>query len=113
MFSHNSDTQPLPDAQSLARHAQPAEDLLPMHTPAPDPHLFRVSGAGSDAGGDRAAIAYSILASCDLAGVDPIAYLADVLPRLARDGVIMRDLHQMMPAEWKKTRASEPISAPS
>ncbi|HEX8113967.1 MAG TPA: hypothetical protein VF516_39820, partial [Kofleriaceae bacterium] len=33
-------------------------------------------------GGERAAIAYTILGSCRLAGVDPREYLADVLPRL-------------------------------
>jgi len=38
--------------------------------------------AGSDAGGERAAIAYTILGSCRLACVDPREYLADVLLRL-------------------------------
>lgn len=62
--------------------------------------------AGSHAGGERAAIAYSIIASCDLAGVDPVAYLADVLPRLARDGlVVARDVPALLPAAWKKARA--------
>jgi len=40
--------------------------------------------AGSDAGGERAAIAYTILACCRLADVNPVEYLRDVLPRLAR-----------------------------
>jgi hypothetical protein len=38
--------------------------------------------AGADAGGDRAAIAFTIFGSCRLAGVDPFRYLAEVLPRL-------------------------------
>jgi transposase len=38
--------------------------------------------AGSDAGGDRAAIAFTILGCCRLLGVNPVDYLADVLPRL-------------------------------
>ena len=38
--------------------------------------------AGADSGGDRAAIAFTILGSCRLANVDPLAYLADVLPTL-------------------------------
>jgi hypothetical protein len=38
--------------------------------------------AGADSGGERAAIAFTIFGSCRLAGVDPIEYLADVLPRL-------------------------------
>ena len=40
--------------------------------------------AGSDTGGERTAIAYTVLGSCQLADVDPVEYLTDVLPRLAR-----------------------------
>ena len=36
--------------------------------------------AGSHAGAERAAIAYSILGSCRLLGVDPVEYLADCAP---------------------------------
>ena len=40
---------------------------------------------GPDSGGERAAVAYTILGACRLAGVeDPIEYLADVLPKLTR-----------------------------
>jgi transposase len=61
--------------------------------------------AGSHAGAERAAIAYSIIASCNFAGVDPVAYLADVLPKLARDGIVLaRDVPALLPAAWKKTR---------
>jgi transposase len=68
--------------------------------------------AGSHAGGDRAAIAYSILASCDLADVNPVEYLADMLPRLARDGVVLNDVPVMLPAAWKKAREAA-ATAPS
>jgi len=37
--------------------------------------------AGSDASAERAAVAYTILASCELADVDLVAYLTNVLPR--------------------------------
>ena len=40
--------------------------------------------AGSDAGGERAAIAYTVLGCCALTDVNPVEYLADVLPRLSR-----------------------------
>ena len=71
--------------------------------------------AGSHAGAERAAIAYSILGSCALADVNPIEYLADVLPRLARGIVVARDVPQMLPAAWKAQRAtsSESQSADS
>ena len=52
--------------------------------------------------GERAAIAYTILGCC-LADVNPIEYLADVLPRLARR-VRLRDMPALMPARWIATR---------
>jgi hypothetical protein len=61
--------------------------------------------AGSDAGGERAAIAYTILGCCRLADVNPVEYLADVLPRLARR-VRLRDMQALMPARWIATRKS-------
>jgi transposase len=69
--------------------------------------------AGSHAGGERAAIAYSILASCDLADVNPVEYLADVLPRLARDGVVLAQVPALLPAAWKKARETAAAEATS
>jgi hypothetical protein len=69
--------------------------------------------AGSDAGGERAAIAYTILACCRLADVNPVEYLSLVLPRLAR-GVRLVDLPALMPEHWKASRpprAEEPEPA--
>jgi hypothetical protein len=59
--------------------------------------------AGSDAGGHRAAVAFTILGCCRLAGVDPVVYLGDVLPRLARR-VRLRDVVDFLPARWRATR---------
>lgn len=61
--------------------------------------------AGSDAGGDRAAIAFTILGCCQLAGVDPIEYLADVLPRLT-GRVRLLDLPALLPSRWAAARAA-------
>jgi transposase len=61
--------------------------------------------AGADSGGDRAAIAFTILGSCRLAGVDPIAYLTDVLPKLARRFRLM-DLPSLLPSRWAAARAA-------
>lgn len=61
--------------------------------------------AGSDAGAERAAIAYTILACCALADVDPVAYLRDVLPRLAR-GIRLRDAPGLLPVAWKAAQSS-------
>ena len=64
--------------------------------------------AGSDTGAERAAIAYTILGSCALVGVDPGEYLADVLPRLAR-GIRLCDAPDMLPARWNESRAPADI----
>ena len=61
--------------------------------------------AGSDTGGERAAIAYTLLGCCALADVDPVEYLADVMPRLGRK-IRVVDLPALLPAAWKAARAA-------
>jgi transposase len=39
--------------------------------------------AGADSGGERAAVVYSLIGSAKLNGVDPEAYLREVLTRIA------------------------------
>jgi transposase len=53
---------------------------------------------GSDRGGQRAAIMFSLIQSCRLNDVDPQAWLADVLARIA-DHSINR-LHELLPWNW-------------
>lgn len=55
--------------------------------------------AGSDAGAERAAIMYTILGSCALAGADPWAYTKDVLTKLAGGWKATR-LEELLPANW-------------
>lgn len=55
--------------------------------------------AGSDEGGKRAAIAYSLLGSCALAGVDPWAHLKDVFEKLSR-GWPKGRIFDLLPADW-------------
>ena len=50
---------------------------------------------GSDAGGRRAAIFYTIIRTCVLNGIEPEAYLRDVLARIG-DHPINR-LHELLP----------------
>ncbi len=66
--------------------------------------------AGSHAGAERAAIAYSICATCSLLGINPVEYLADVLPRLAR-GVSEQELLALTPAAWKVARVPAKVAA--
>ena len=56
--------------------------------------------AGSDPGGQRAAAVYSLIATAKLNGVDPQAWLADVLRRIA-DHPASR-LHELLPWYWKR-----------
>lgn len=60
--------------------------------------------AGSDAGAERAAIAYTIIGSCKLVDVNPVEYLADVLPRLARKIRLVK-MPNLLPAAWKARRS--------
>jgi hypothetical protein len=59
-------------------------------------HLF----AGSDGGGNRWAILCSLIETCKLNGVEPYAYLADVLQRM-RDGHSVNRLDELLPWNWK------------
>ena len=59
--------------------------------------------AGSDAGGERAAIAFTILGCCRIAGVNPIEYLMSVFPILA-GRVRLLDLPDLLPHAWKRRR---------
>lgn len=61
--------------------------------------------AGSHAAGERAAIAYSVLGTCRLLDIDPSKYLADVLPKLARESLRNADRRDLMPAPWHASRA--------
>jgi transposase len=66
--------------------------------------------AGSDAGAERAAVAYTILGCCRLVGVNPVEYLMDVLPQLM-ERVRLRDLTTLLPARWKARRAAAAAAA--
>ena len=59
--------------------------------------------AGSETGAQRAAILYSLVASCKLHQLDPFAYFADVLKRVSTHPAGKID--ELLPGEWKKTHA--------
>jgi len=54
---------------------------------------------GSDAGGRRAAILYSVVATCKAHGIDPWAYLRDVLERIPSHP--NRRRAELLPRQWK------------
>lgn len=55
--------------------------------------------AGHDTGGHRAAIIYSLIASCKLCKIDPFAYLRDVLDRVSTYPA--SGISDLLPANWK------------
>jgi transposase len=62
--------------------------------------------AGSDEGGRRAAALYTLIETAKLNGIDPRAWLADVLARLP--GHPMSRIDELLPWNWQ---TSEPVSA--
>jgi transposase len=61
--------------------------------------------AGSDRGGDRAAVMYSLITTAKLNDVDPQAWLADVLGRIA--DTPMSRLNELLPWNWSPTTAAQ------
>jgi len=61
--------------------------------------------AGSDNGGRTGALLASLVASCKRHGVDPFAYLKDVLTRIA--GTPVSQLDQFLPDRWKAAHTPE------
>jgi transposase len=56
---------------------------------------------GSDRGGHRAAVMYSLIVTAKMNDVDPQAWLADVLARIA-DHPVQR-LDKLLPWNWRET----------
>lgn len=65
---------------------------------------------GSDAGAENAAILYSLVVSCKLAGVDPFAYFRDVLLRIHTHPA--ERIAELIPREWK-TRFGADLAVPT
>ena len=55
---------------------------------------------GSDRGGERAAIMYTLINTARLNDIDPLAWLPDVLAKIA--DIPQRRLHELLPWEWKR-----------
>jgi transposase len=57
---------------------------------------------GSEEAGQRSAVMYTLIENCRLHGVDPYAYLKDVLERLPT--TTNREVDQLTPLNWKQAR---------
>ncbi len=56
--------------------------------------------AGSHDSAQRAAVAYTILAACKTANINPLEYLADILQKLPTRNV--NDVEDLLPGQWTK-----------
>jgi transposase len=59
--------------------------------------------------GQRSAIIYTLIESCRRRGLDPFAYLRDVLTRLPN--MTNRQIPEVTPAAWQKSRKQLPLAA--
>ena len=65
--------------------------------------------AGSDRGGERAATIYTLIATAKLNGVDPQAWLADVLARINDHKIT--NLAALLPWRWAAEREDRKLAA--
>ena len=65
--------------------------------------------AGSDRGGDRAAMMYTLIVTAKMNDIDPQAWLADTLARIAEHPA--QRLDELLPWNWKKTQADKTLAA--
>lgn len=62
---------------------------------------------GNDASAYRAAIVYSLIASCKAAGVDPRQWMEDVLAKISFYKKEDKDLSELLPRNWKNFASSQ------
>jgi len=103
LYQCPSGTKILEDAR-LKLDNNAAERQLPRVAVGRNNWLF----AGSDEGGERACVLYSLVASCKLHGVNPYDYLRDVLVRISEHPA--RDILALSPKGWEQQ--TEHLDAP-
>jgi transposase len=90
------------DDGRLALDNNPAERALRGIAIGRKNYLF----AGSDAGGRRAAVMYSLIETAKLNAINPQHYLADVLSRIADHPA--RQIGELLPWNWRPPKPSAP-----
>ena len=88
------------DDRRLALDNHPAERALRGIAIGRKNWLF----AGSDDGGERAAVVYTLIETAKLNGLDPEAYLRDVLARIATHPA--RQIDDLLPWTWATSHAT-------
>ena len=60
---------------------------------------------GSEKGGEAAEVVYSLIETCKQNGVDPLAYLADVLQRIPTH--LNKNIKELLPYNWVDSNPSQ------
>ncbi|WBV43533.1 transposase domain-containing protein [Pseudoroseomonas cervicalis] len=89
---------PLSRGRQALDRQQSRRATAPRHRSDQEDFLF----LGSDTGGDRAAIIYTVAETAKLNGLDPEAYITAVLDRLARGHTIDR-IDELLPWNFRLT----------
>ena len=75
--------------------------LLPLTPPGLALSRKNALFAGSDAGARHWAVANTLIATAKLNGVEPLAYLTDVLERIVSRRTKAHELHSLLPWNWR------------
>jgi hypothetical protein len=67
--------------------------------------------AGSDGGAHHSAIVASLVATAKLNGVEPMAWLTNVLERMVSGRIKATELEQLLPWNWKAERLAVAVDA--
>ena len=67
--------------------------------------------AGSDGGARHWAIVASLVATAKLNGVEPLAWLTDVLERMVSGRIKAHELEQLLPWTWNAERLAAAVNA--
>ncbi len=119
LLGTTSDNGPLAKALTYLTNQWPslvrflADGRIPIHNNACESAIRPIAVgrrnwlfAGSERGGRAAATIYTLIQCCKAAGVDPHAYLADVLVRVASHPT--QRLDELLPANWKPVAGQQP-----
>ena len=69
--------------------------------------------AGNDGGARHWAIAMTLIQTAKLNGVNPMAYLADVLERIVSGRTKRNELHTLLPWNWTASPAATITTQPA
>ncbi|MCL6272338.1 transposase, partial [Sansalvadorimonas sp. 2012CJ34-2] len=92
-----------PDVSPDTNHLERALRCIPMGRKN---YMF----CWTELGAEHVGIIQSLLVSCKLQGIDPYKYLVDILQRISRHPA--KQVHDLIPRNWKKRFGSNPLKAP-